>query len=65
MCASSGNREPQGTWVHCSPALLNSGVRCGATKRRPCECNPAGSHDHFLIEGTDDYARAFMVENDV
>lgn len=51
------SQGPRGIWVHCSPGLLNSGVRCGATKRRPCECDPPGSHDHFLWENSEDYRK--------
>jgi hypothetical protein len=35
-------------WIHCSPALLQKGVVCGDTPRRPCQCTPKGSHDHWV-----------------
>ncbi|MBS6358974.1 hypothetical protein [Burkholderia sp.] len=38
-----------GQWVHCSPALLQAGVSCEHTPRRPCQCRPEnGGHDHFV-----------------
>lgn len=40
---------PAGQWVHCSPALLQAGVSCAHTPRRPCDCQPEnGGHDHFI-----------------
>ena len=39
----------KGRWEHCSPELLNSGVSCSDTIRRPCECPSSGSHDHFIF----------------
>jgi len=35
-------------WIHCSPELLASGIDCGTTPRRPCECAIKGSHDHLI-----------------
>lgn len=39
-------------WVHCSPALLQTGANCGATPRRDCRCTHPGSngagHDHLV-----------------
>lgn len=35
-------------WAHCSPALLESGVDCGSTPRKPCACAVGGSHDHYI-----------------
>jgi hypothetical protein len=46
--------ERQGNFEHCSPWLLESGVDCGETPRRSCECDHGGSHDH-LVE-SDEYA---------
>lgn len=40
---------PNGEWVHCSPELLAIGIDCGTTKRRPCMCEPPGSHDHWVV----------------
>jgi hypothetical protein len=37
-----------GRWEHCSPELLNAGIDCAKTPRRPCECAHGGSHDHFI-----------------
>ncbi|HDR9761521.1 hypothetical protein KDX16_15660 [Burkholderia vietnamiensis] len=40
---------PAGRWVHCSPALIQAGVNCEHTPRRPCQCQPEnGGHDHFI-----------------
>lgn len=40
--------ELGGRWEHCSPELLQAGIDCGATPRRPCECVHGDSHDHFI-----------------
>ena len=37
-----------GRWEHCRPELLNAGINCANTPRRPCECGFRGSHDHFI-----------------
>lgn len=37
-----------GSWQHCSPTLLQSGVNCDTTPRVPCQCGLNGSHDHFV-----------------
>lgn len=41
-----------GAWVHCSPALLRSGVDCAEALRRPCECPGGGSHDHYVSDAS-------------
>ena len=40
----------RGRWEHCSPELLNAGIDCATTPRRPCECEHGGSHDHFISD---------------
>lgn len=41
-------RVKGGQWVHCSPELLQSGISCADTPRRPCQCGLEGSHDHLI-----------------
>lgn len=57
LCAVGGERcycdmfrtpGTVGTWEHCSPELLATGVNCGRTKRRACVCDQVGSHDHWV-----------------
>jgi hypothetical protein len=36
-------------WRHCSPGLLDAGVHCASTVRRPCRCGYDGvGHDHLV-----------------
>lgn len=38
-----------GRWERCSPELLQAGIDCKNTPRRPCKCG-GGSHDHFISD---------------
>jgi hypothetical protein len=51
----------EGIWVHCTPELINAGIVCGETIRKPCACHLVyigADHDHMVAPVADLMAAA-------